>query len=77
MSSVRIEIDEEKLGELFVKYLKVQVRNLEQDFKTARHPEDKMMYIQVHAACLTLLQWMSVYTDFEKFMETQHGSKPD
>lgn len=77
MSSLKVEIDEDKLDELFVEYLKNQIRNLEHDFKTAWHPEDRMMFIQVHAACLTLLQWMTVHIDFEKFMEEQYGSNSD
>lgn len=77
MTKLSVEFDAEMLDTLFVDYLKKQASNLEHDFKCARHPEDKMMYIQVHAACLTLIQWMSVSTAFEKFMEEQYGSKSD
>ena len=77
MPNLMINIDENKVDEIFVEYLKKQVSNLEQDFKTAWHPEDRMMFIQVHAACLTLMRWISVHSDFEKFMEKQYGSKPD
>lgn len=77
MTKLTVDIDADMLDTLFVDYLKKQVSNLEHDFKSAWHPEDRMMFIQVHAACLTLMQWMSVSSDFEKFMEKQYGSKAD
>lgn len=77
MTKLTVDIDADMLDTLFVDYLKKQVSNLEHDFKSAWHPEDRMMFIQVHAACLTLMQWMSVSNDFAKFMEKQYGSKPD
>ena len=77
MSKLTIEIDEDMLNDLFIKFLKNHMVILQQDFKSAWHPEDKKLFIQVHAACLTLLEWMSKHTDFEKFMEEQYGSKAD
>ena len=77
MTKLTVDIDEDIVDTLFVEYLKKQVSNLEHDFESAWHPEDRMMFIQVHAACLTLLQWMSLHGDFTKFMEKQYGSKVD
>lgn len=77
MSSLKIDVDEDKLDALFVEHLKKYINIIESDFKTAWHPGDKMMYIQVYSACLTLIQWMSTHTDFNKFMEQTYGSKSD
>jgi hypothetical protein len=77
MSKLVLEIDEEKFDELLVIRLKEHASILRKEAVSLSHVEDIMNAIQTHSAILRVIQYWTVASDFNKFMEKQYGSKPD
>jgi hypothetical protein len=75
MSKLVLEIDEEKFDELLVIRLKEHASILRKDAVRLSHVEDIMNAIQTHSAILRVIQYWTVPSDFNKFMEKQYGSK--
>ena len=75
MSKLVLEIDEEKFDELLVIRLKEHASILRKEAVSLSHVEDIMNAIQTHSAILRVIQYWTVHTEFDKYLENTYGSK--
>ncbi len=75
MSSLRIEVDEDQLDSIFVKRMKEHAAILKQEVDRMKHSEDIMQAVQTHAALLQVIQYWTVHTEFDEYLENTYGSK--